>query len=227
MVSEVVLSSEGLVANVTGVRPLVCVGPLVNQEVVRLGEMSAAELANKFLFRLGREPAPGRLPVRGQLAQLGDAAPEARRQLRQVGSFRRVLLRGGEGQVGKVKPGSVLVQRGDAVRRGRLLGVEELRGGRERQHREGEPGVHQALGGRRDRRPESLHVRIAQSPVVHVHGLHRAQAVQPLQLVRRERVDGLQEGVVGELQGWVQGDRSVQGFAPHVGSDFCGTRQEI
>lgn len=70
-----VLSSEGLVANITGIGPLVCVGPLVDEEVVGLGEMSAAELANKFLFSLGREPAPGRLSVRGQLAQLGDGSP--------------------------------------------------------------------------------------------------------------------------------------------------------
>lgn len=54
-----------------------------------------------------------------------------------------------------------------------------------------------------------------------MHGLHRAEAVQPLQLVSGESVDGLQEGVVGELEGWVQGDRSVQGFAPHLGSDLC------
>lgn len=67
-----VLSSESLVANITGVGPLVCVGPLVDEEVVGLCEMSAAELANKFLFSLGWEPAPSRFSVRGQLAQLGN-----------------------------------------------------------------------------------------------------------------------------------------------------------
>lgn len=70
-----VLSSEGLMANITGVRPLVCVGPLVDEEVVGLGEMPAAELANKFLFSLGWEPAPRRFSVRGQLAQLSDGSP--------------------------------------------------------------------------------------------------------------------------------------------------------
>lgn len=52
--------------------------------------------------------------------------------------------------------------------------------------------------------------------MVHVHGLHRAEAVEPLQLIRRERVDCLQERVVSELQSRVQRDRSVQCFAPHV-----------
>lgn len=104
--------------------------------------------------------------------------------------------------------------------------MEELRRGGEGYRREGEPGVDQTLGGRhlRDRRPQSLNVRVPKSPVVHVHGLHRAQAVQPLQLVGGERVDGLQEGVVGELEGRVQGDRSVQGFAPHLDSDLCRGR---
>lgn len=63
-------------------------------------------------------------------------------------------------------------------------------------------------------------MRVTKSPVVHMHGLYRAEAVQPLQLLHGERVDGLQEGVVGELQGRVQGDRSVQGFAPHLGSEL-------
>lgn len=116
-----VLSSESLVANITGIGPLVCVGPLVDEEVVGLGEMPAAELANKFLFSLGWEPAPGGFSVRGQLAQLGDGC-----QLRQIRSFRRVLLSGSEGQVGEVKPRPVLVQRGDAVRNAGLLWMEKL-----------------------------------------------------------------------------------------------------
>ncbi len=70
-----VLSSEGLVTNITGIGPLVCVGPLVDEEVVGLGEMPAAEFANKFLFSLGWEPAPGGFSVRGQLVQVGDGSP--------------------------------------------------------------------------------------------------------------------------------------------------------
>lgn len=221
MVSEVVLSSEGFVADVAGVGSLVCVGPLVDEEVVGLCEMPAAKLANKFLFGLGREPSPGGLSVRGQLAQLGDGG-----QLGQIRGFRRVLLRGGEGQVSEVESRPVLVQRGDAVSHTSLFRVEELGRGSEGQRGEGDPGVHQTLGGchLRDCRPQSLDVRVAQSPVVHVHGLHCAEAVKPLQLVGGERVDGLQEGVVGELEGRVQRDRCVQGFAPHLASDACGRR---
>lgn len=220
MVSEMVLSSEGLVADVAGVRPLVCVGPLVDEQVVGLGEMPAAELANKFLFGLGREPAPGGLPVRGQLAQLGDAPPESRGQLGQVRGPGRVLLCGCQGQVGEVEARSLLAQGLRSVRRARLLGLQQLR--REGQRGEGDAGVHQALrrGHLRDSGPQALDVRVAQSPVVHVHGVHGAQAVQALQLLGREAVDGLQEGVV-ELQRRVQGDRGVQGFAAHRGSELC------
>ena len=218
VVSEVVLPSEGLVADVAGVGPLVCVGPLVDEEVVGLGEMPAAELANKFLFGFGREPAPRGFSVRGQLAQLGNG-----RQLGQVGSFRRVLLGGGQGQVGEVEPRPVFVQRGHAVRDARLLWVEQLGRGREGQRREGKPWVDQTLSGSHlcDGRPQSLDVRVAQSPVVHVHGVHGAEAVQPLELLRGESVDGLQEGVVCQLEGRVQRDRSMQSFAPHFGSELC------
>lgn len=79
----------------------------------------------------------------------------------------------------------------DAVRNGSLFRMEELRGRREGQRRKGDSGIHQTLGGRGDRRPQSLHVRVTKSPVVHVHGLHRTQPVQSLQLVSRESVDGL------------------------------------
>lgn len=220
VVSEVVLPSEGFVADVTGIGPLVCVGPLVDEEVVGLGEMPAAELANKFLFGFGWEPAPCGFSVRGQFAQLGDGC-----QLRQVGSFRRVLLSGGQGQVGEVKSRSVFVQRGDAVRDACLLWMEKLGCGCERKRREGNPWVDQTLSGCHlcDCRPQSLDVWVTQSPVVHVHGLHRAEAVQPLELVSGESVDGLQEGVVCELEGRVEWDRSMQSFAPHFGSEDCRT----
>lgn len=200
MVSQVVLSSESLVANITVIGPLVCVGPLVDKEVVGLGEMPAAELANKFLFSFGREPAPCGFSVWGQLAELGDGC-----QFRQVHSFRWVLLSGGEGQVGEVKPRPVLVQRGDAVRNACLLWLEKLCRGCEGQRWEGNPWVHQTLSGCHlcDCRPQSLDVWITKSPVVHVHGLHSAEAVQTLQLVSGESVDCLQEGVVSELEGRV------------------------
>lgn len=64
MVPQVVLPPESLVADVTGVRPLVRVGPLVDEEVVGLGEVPAAELADELLFRLGGQAAAGGLSVR-------------------------------------------------------------------------------------------------------------------------------------------------------------------
>lgn len=109
--------------------------------------------------------------------------------------------------------------------RSALLWMKELRGS-ERYRRERNPGVNQTLCGchLRESGPQSLDVWITQSPVVHLHGLHRAEAVQSLQLVSRESVDGLQEGVVCELEGRVKWDRSVQSFAPHLDSDLCSTR---
>lgn len=50
VVSEVVLSSEGLPADLTGVRSLIRVSPLMNQQVVRLCKMAAAILADELLF---------------------------------------------------------------------------------------------------------------------------------------------------------------------------------
>lgn len=127
MVSEMILSSKGLVAYITGIRPLVCVRPLVDEKVVGLGEMPATELANKFLFSLGREPPSGGLSVRGQLAQLRDRAPKPRCQLSKIRSLWWVLLSGRDGKVSKVKPRPVLVQCGYNVREGALFRVEEVR----------------------------------------------------------------------------------------------------
>lgn len=59
-----VLPPEGLVADIAGVGPLVRVRALVDQQVVGLGEMPAAELAHKLLLGLGGQPAAGRLPLR-------------------------------------------------------------------------------------------------------------------------------------------------------------------
>ena len=50
MVSEVVLSTEGFAADITAVRPLVRVCTLVDQQVVRLGEMATTITAYEFLF---------------------------------------------------------------------------------------------------------------------------------------------------------------------------------
>ena len=50
MIPEVVLAAEGLPTDVTRVGPLVCVGPLVDQQVVRLGEVTPTETTNVLLF---------------------------------------------------------------------------------------------------------------------------------------------------------------------------------
>ena len=50
MVSQVILASEGFATDITGVGPLVSVSSLVDQQVVRLGELPAAELAHKLFL---------------------------------------------------------------------------------------------------------------------------------------------------------------------------------
>ena len=50
VVSQVVLASKGFPANVARVRSLVRVRPLVDQQVVALGELPVAELANETLL---------------------------------------------------------------------------------------------------------------------------------------------------------------------------------
>ena len=51
MVSEVILAPERLAADVTAVRAFVRVCALVNEQVVRLGEMATAELTDELLLR--------------------------------------------------------------------------------------------------------------------------------------------------------------------------------
>lgn len=205
-------------ADVTSVWPLVGVGPLVDEQVVGFGKVSAAKLADELFFRFGGQPPSGGLSVRSQFTEARDGAPQARAQLAQVCYLRGILLRGGHGQVGKVKTGPVLVQGREDVGNGSLLGVEEVGG--KGQSREGETGIYKALrrrhlgdGGAGD----FVHVGVPQSPVVHVHGLHGAETVQALQVVHRggEGVHGLQEGVIGELQRRVERNGRRQGLAPH------------
>ena len=52
VVPKVVLPAEGLAANITVERPLIGMGPLMNEEVVRFGELSLAELADVPLLWL-------------------------------------------------------------------------------------------------------------------------------------------------------------------------------
>lgn len=54
MIPQVVLSSEGLVANVTCVGSFIGVGSFVDQKVVGLGEVPATEFTHKLLLGFGR-----------------------------------------------------------------------------------------------------------------------------------------------------------------------------
>lgn len=75
VVSQVVLPPEGLVTDVTSIGPLICVRALVDQQVIRFGEVTATELAHKLLFRLGWESSSAGLPFwRGELGHIQQAA---------------------------------------------------------------------------------------------------------------------------------------------------------
>lgn len=86
-----VLPAEGLSAYVARVRPLVGVRPLVNQQVVALGELPIAELADELFLRpLARWPSReerrrlrrrrhrehARVTLVVQVGTLGTATPE-------------------------------------------------------------------------------------------------------------------------------------------------------
>lgn len=204
-----ILPPEGLVADVTRVWPLICVGPLVDEQVVGFGKVSAAKLADKLFFCLGGQPPSGGLSVRSQFTEARDGATQPRAQLGQLSHLRGVLLRGGHCQVGKVKTGPVLMQCWEDVGNGSLLGVEEV--GSKGQSRKGEARVHEALSRRHlgdGGAGDLVHVGVSQRPVVHVHGLHGAETVQALQVVHcgGESVNRLQKGVIGELQRRVERD---------------------
>lgn len=113
-----VLSPEGLVADITGIWPLVRVRPLVDQEVVGFGKVAAAELADKLFLCLGRQSASaglwGREFVNIQEGYEACWSRVVRRSLccctghAQVFGLQMVLLGGCSCQVGKVKAGLVL-----------------------------------------------------------------------------------------------------------------------
>lgn len=50
VIAQVILSAECLAANVARIRPLIGVCAFVNEQIVRLGEMAIAVLANELLF---------------------------------------------------------------------------------------------------------------------------------------------------------------------------------
>lgn len=51
VIPQVILSPERLAADITGIGPLVRVCPLVDEQIVRLGELSIAKLADELFFR--------------------------------------------------------------------------------------------------------------------------------------------------------------------------------
>lgn len=58
MISEMILSSKSFPANVTRIRPLIRVSPLVYQQIIALGELSVAEFAYElFLRSLAGQPS--------------------------------------------------------------------------------------------------------------------------------------------------------------------------
>lgn len=54
VVSEMILSSKGFTADVTRVRPLVRMGSLVNQQIIRFGELSITKFTDELFLRSGR-----------------------------------------------------------------------------------------------------------------------------------------------------------------------------
>lgn len=58
VISEMILPSESFAAYVARVRPLVGVRPLMDQQIVAFGELSAAELTNKLFLGPGCPASP-------------------------------------------------------------------------------------------------------------------------------------------------------------------------
>ena len=54
MISKMILSSECFTTDITRVRPLISVSSLVNEEIVTLGELSVAILADELFLGSGR-----------------------------------------------------------------------------------------------------------------------------------------------------------------------------
>ena len=64
VVSQMVLSPESLAADITGEGPLISVGPLMDHDIVRLGELSVTKLADESLL-WSRGPGLGRMRMIG------------------------------------------------------------------------------------------------------------------------------------------------------------------
>lgn len=118
----------------------------------------------------------------------------------QILCLQRLFLSGSSGQVGEVKSRLAL---------GFLFGwMHELREERD--------------GGKRETREcaAGQKWRISQRPVVQVDGVKSTEAVDARHLIggKVEAVGGLQEGIIGQLEGWVKRYRSWKCFTTH---DSC------
>lgn len=79
MISKMVLSAKSLSTNITAVWPLISVCPLMDQEVVRLGELPVTELTDELLLwpaggPSGASSSWGLHPVRWQERTAGTTA---------------------------------------------------------------------------------------------------------------------------------------------------------
>lgn len=211
-------------ADVAGVGPLIRVCPLVDKKVVGLGEVAATELADKLLLGLGGQASPRGFLFRGKLGHIQEGAQPRSGGTRTFPSakFGGIFLCGGQSQVGKIKTWLGFEHRRAAASRSDLwLGLDDMR----------EPGkgwqlearIHQAGHGAwhfGERRAGQVHGRVAERPLMQVHRVQGAKPIQVGQMVRGhcgQSVHCLEEGVVGELQGWMDGHRCWQGFAAHDG----------
>lgn len=145
----------------------------------------------------------------------------------QVFRLQWVFLGGGGSQVGEVEAwlrlvlGALEETHGGSCgigHSGLVLGLDQV--GKDGDGRyAGEAAVHQSweLGESAAGKSEG---RVAQGPLMEVDGMQGAEAIDARDLVRGqlEAIGGLEEGVVGQLQGGVEGDRGWKSFAAH---DWC------
>lgn len=136
-----------------------------------------------------------------------------------------VLLGGCHSEVCKIKSGLGFER--DAG--GFLLGLDDMW-----EQMEGwqlKSGIHQAGHPRYfgERGAGQMHGWVAQCPLVKVNRMQSTETIEVGQMVRRycwKAIEGLQEGVIGELQGGVNGHRSRQGLATHDGKERSLQREK-
>lgn len=94
-----------------------------------------------------------------------------------------------------------------------------------------EPCIHQAgdAGHFGEGGAGQMHGWVAQSPLVQVHGVQGTEAIEVGEVVGwhgGQPVECLQEGVVGELQGRMDGHWGRQGFTSHGGRSGGGSLEQ-